>query len=108
MKGSEMARIELRNPGAKEGVIIDFDGTNVSFLLASDESELVTLAASSGAVTAIADLTENSGAIGGTNDGDLPDLTTPSAALNAAAARELATRVNEIQAALRTVGILAT
>lgn len=104
-----MAReLILKNPGAKEGLVIVFDGTNVSFKLMSDGSELVSLAAASGATAAIADLTENSGAIGGTNDGDLPDLSSPSAALNAAAARELATRVNEIQAALRTVGILAT
>jgi hypothetical protein len=72
----------------------------------------------------IAALTENGGAIGGSNDGNLPDLTTPTAALaceavrevavksNAVAAattaslRELATRVNEIQAALRTLGLL--
>jgi hypothetical protein len=104
-----MAReIILKNPGAKEGLVVVFDGTNVSFKLMSDGSELVSLAAASGAVTAIDDLTEDSGAIGGTNDGDLPDLTTPSASLNAEAARELATRINEIQAALRTVGILAT
>ena len=105
-----MAReIVLRNPGADDGVIVREDGSgNVTFLLASDRSELVTLAAASGAVTAIADLTENSGAIGGTSDGDLPDLTTPSAAGNTAAVRELAERVNAIQAALRTVGVLAT
>lgn len=104
-----MARqIVLHNLGAKEGLIVEFDGTNVSFKLMSDESELVTLAAASGASSAIADLTENSGAIGGTSDGDLPDLTTPSAAANTASVRELAVRINEIQAALRTAGILAT
>lgn len=104
-----MAReIELRNLGAKEGIIVQFDGTNVSFLLMSDRSELVTLAAESGAVTAIADLTENSGAIGGTNDGDLPDLTTAGAQVNTDSVRELAVRINEIQAALRTVGVLKT
>ena len=103
-----MAEIELRNPGAKEGLVVQFDGTNVSFLLASDRSELVTLIAESGAVTAIADLTENAGAIGGTNDGDMPDLTTPGAVVNTAAVRELAVRVNELQAALRTVGVLKT
>ena len=103
-----MREIELRNPGAKEGLIVQFDGTNVSFLLMSDRTELVTLAAESGAVTAIADLTENSGAIGGTSDGDLPDLTTPAADINTASVRELATRINEIQAVLRTVGVLKT
>lgn len=103
-----MAEIELRNPGASEGLVIQFDGTNVSFLLMSDRSELVTLAAESGAVAVIADLTENAGAIGGTSDGDLPDLSTPGATVNTAAVRELAERVNEIQAALRTVGVLKT
>jgi hypothetical protein len=103
-----VAQIILRNPGAREGVVIDFDGTNVSFSLMSDGSELVTLAAASGAAAAIADLTEDGGAIGGTSDGDLPDLTTPSAALNTASVRELAERVNEIQAVLRTAGIIAT
>lgn len=100
--------IELRNLGASEGLVVQFNGTNISFLLASDRTELVTLAAESGAVTAIADLTENSGAIGGTNDGDLPDLSSPDAAKNTASVRELAVRVNEIQAALRTVGVLKT
>ena len=104
-----MARvIELHNPGASEGLIVTFDGTNVSFSLMSDGTELVALAAESGAVTAIADLTENSGAIGGTNDGDLPDMSTPTAANAVESCRELATRVNAIQAALRTVGILKT
>ena len=100
--------IVLLNPGATEGLVIRFDGTNVSFLLMSDESELVTLAAESGAVTAVADLTEGAGAIGGTNDGDLPDLSSPDAAKNTASVRERATRINEIQAALRTVGVLKT
>ena len=103
-----MREIELRNLGAGEGLVVRFDGANVSFLLMSDRTELVTLAAESGAVTAIADLTEGAGAIGGTNDGDLPDLSSPDAAKNAAAVRELATRTNEIQAALRTVGVLKT
>lgn len=48
-------------------------------------------------------LTENSGAIGGTNDGDLPDLTTPDAAGNAAAVRELATAVNTLTTKLNAV-----
>jgi hypothetical protein len=96
----------LRNPGASEGLVIELDDSgNISFKLASDESSVPALI---GGSTTIADLTENSGAIGGTNDGDLPDLTTPSAALNAASVRELATRVNEIQAALRATGVLAT
>jgi len=104
-----MARqIVLRNDGASEGLIINFDGTNVSFLLMSDESELVTLAAASGAAAAIDDLTEDGGDIGGTSDGDLPDLTTPGAAVNTASVRELAEAVNAILAVLRTTGIIAT
>lgn len=104
-----MARqILLKNPGASEGLVVDFDGANVSFSLMSDGSELVTLAAASGAAGAIADLTEDGGAIGGTSDGDLPDLTTPGAVVNTAAVRELAERVNEIQAALRTAGVIGT
>lgn len=56
--------------------------------------------------SAIADLTENSGAIGGTNDGDLPDLSSPDAAANAAANRENAAKINGILAVLRSAGIL--
>lgn len=44
--------------------------------------------------SAQAAVTENSGAIGGTNDGDLPDLSSPDAATNAAAVRECATAIN--------------
>jgi hypothetical protein len=100
-------RILLQNAGASEGLLIDFDETNVSFRLMSDESELVTLAAASGAAAAIDDLTENGGAIGGTSDGDLPDLTTPGAAVNTAAVRELAERSNAILAVLRATGLIA-
>lgn len=60
-------------------------------------------------------LTENSGAIGGTNDGDLPDLASADAAANAAAVREcataintLATKLNAVIAALEGAGIIAT
>lgn len=60
-------------------------------------------------------LTENSGAIGGTNDGNLPDLSSADAAANAAAVREVATAVNTlttklnaILAALEGAGILAS
>lgn len=48
-------------------------------------------------------LTENGGAIGGTNNGDLPDLSSPDAAANAAAARELATAVNTLTTKLNAV-----
>lgn len=60
-------------------------------------------------------LTENSGAIGGTNDGDLPDLTSADAAANAAAVREcataintLTTKLNAVLAALEGAGIVAS
>ena len=95
----------LRNPGSDEGLIIELDGSVVSFKLMSDETGV---SASVGGSTVIDALTENSGAIGGTNDGDLPDLTTPSAAGNTAAVRELAVRINEIQTALAAVGVLGT
>jgi hypothetical protein len=98
---------ELRNPGAADGLLLTTDESTVSFNLLSTGAELVTLAKASGASAAIAALTENSGAIGGTNDGDLPDLTTPSAAGNTAAVRELATHVNNILAALRVAKIIA-
>ncbi len=48
-------------------------------------------------------LTENSGAIGGTNNGDLPDLSSPDASINAAAVRELATAVNTLTTKLNAV-----
>ena len=91
----------LQNPGSSEGLVIGLDDSgNLSFKLMSDDSDV--------GGTVIADLTENSGAIGGTSDGDLPDLTTPSAAANTASVRELATRINALQAELRTMGVLGT
>lgn len=91
----------LKNPGSSEGLVIGLDDSgNLSFTLMSDGSDV--------GGTVIADLTEDGGAIGGTSDGDLPDLTTPSAAANTASVRELATRVNALQAELRTMGILGT
>jgi len=48
-------------------------------------------------------LTEDSGAIGGTNDGDIPALGSPDAATNAAAIREVATTVNTLVAKLNAV-----
>lgn len=54
------------------------------------------------------DLTENGGAIGGTNDGDLPDISSVSGTYTQAevvairdAVRELAAKVNELNAALK-------
>lgn len=91
----------LKNPGSSEGLIFELDDSgNLSFKLMSDGSELGS--------TVIADLTEDGGAIGGTSDGDLPDLTTPGAAANTASVRELATRINALQAELRAMGILGT
>lgn len=91
----------LRNPGSSEGLVIGLDDSgNLSFKLMSDDSDV--------GGTVIADLTEDGGAIGGTSDGDLPDLTTPSAAANTASVRELATRINALQAELRTMGVLGT
>jgi len=96
----------LKNPGASEGLILELsDGGELSYKLMSDESGVT---APLGGATVIDDLTENSGAIGGTNDGDLPDLTTPAATANRDSVRELAARINAIQAELRTMGVLGT
>ena len=96
----------LRNPGASEGLILELsDSGDLSYKLMSDESGVT---APLGGSTVIDDLTEDSGAIGGTNDGDLPDMTTPTAIANTASCRELAARINEIQAVLRTMGVLGT
>lgn len=68
-------------------------------------------ATSEGPQTAIADLTENSGAIGGTNDGDLPALVDPAGDAGAsviAGIRENAAKINAILAALRAHGTLAS
>ena len=48
-------------------------------------------------------LTENSSTIGGTNDGDLPDLSSPDATINAAAIRELATAVNTLTVKVNSI-----
>lgn len=48
-------------------------------------------------------LTENAGSIGGTNDGDLPDLSSPDASINAAAIRECATAINTLTTKLNAV-----
>lgn len=72
-------------------------------------------ALSEGPQTNVADLTENSGAIGGTNDGDLPDLSGSPAGTDAAfvtaliaAVRELAADNNALKAALRNAGVMAS
>lgn len=96
----------LKNAGSADSVKITAGATTIAFSRASSGAALATSAFSEG--TAVADLTENSGAIGGTNDGDLPDLTTPGAAANTAAVRELATTVNALLASLRASGIIAT
>ncbi|MCA9903835.1 MAG: hypothetical protein KC547_08265 [Anaerolineae bacterium] len=65
---------------------------------------IITNAGSQASVIADATaLTENSGAIGGTNDGDLPDLTSADAAANAAAVRECATAINTLTTKLNAV-----
>lgn len=59
----------------------------------------------------VAALTENSGAIGGTNDGNLPALVDPSGDAGAtviAAIRENATKINAILTALKAAGIMAS
>lgn len=92
---------------------IDLDGSrNVRmYVFDTVSSAGVTLVRETTAVTgdqsAVALLTENSGVIGGTNDGDLPDLSSPDAATNAAAIREVAAKVNAIQASLVASGLLA-
>lgn len=92
---------------------IDMDGTPTVqlYVFNAVSSSSVTISRETAAVTgdqaAVAALTENAGPIGGTNDGDLPDLTSPDAATNAAAIRELAAKVNALQAALVASGLLA-
>lgn len=99
---------ELRNPGGAVSVSVVFDGTKVSFINSATGAEVLSLAKASGATAAEATLTENAGAIGGTNDGDLPSLASPTAALACEAVREVAAKVNAILAKLRTAGIIAT
>jgi len=102
--------------------------TKVRTLQGGDVLEIATggeLRLSGGSITAsgsqaanIADataLTENGGAIGGTNNGDLPDLASPDATSNAAAVREVAakvntlvTKLNAVIAALEGAGIAAS
>uniref|UniRef100_UPI003BA880C1 hypothetical protein n=1 Tax=Stappia sp. TaxID=1870903 RepID=UPI003BA880C1 len=81
------------------------------YVVTASSSSTVTISRETSAVTgdqtAVAALTENAGAIGGTNDGDLPDLSSPDAATNAAAIRELAAVVNAIIAALVASGLLS-
>ena len=96
----------LKNAGAADSVQIIAGATTVGFSRASTGATLAPTAFIEGG--AVADLTEAAGAIGGTNDGDIPDLTTPGAAANTAAVRELATTINTLLAELRTAGIIAT
>lgn len=58
-------------------------------------------------------LTENSGVVGGTNDGNLPSLATVSATYTQAeivairdAVREVAAKLNDLMAKLRTAGVM--
>ncbi|TYC65658.1 hypothetical protein FMN63_25070 [Stappia sp. BW2] len=92
---------------------LDLDGTPTVrlYVVTASSASSVTIARETSVVTgdqtAIAALTENAGAIGGTNDGDLPDLSSPDAATNAAAIREVAAKLNALQAALVASGLLA-
>lgn len=98
--------ITLRNPGSVGGVVITNDGSVAT--IKDEISDAVLLEASAlREATGIADMTEGSGAIGGTNNGDIPDMTVPSAANNAAGIREVANHVNEILNQLRSAGVLA-
>lgn len=59
----------------------------------------------------VAALTENSGAIGGTNDGNLPALVDPNGDAGAsviAAIRENATAINNILTALKNAKLMAS
>lgn len=113
--------VVIRNPGADEGLVLTFTGSAVSFTLESDGSSITPASATAAATalaagtadaltgtTVIADITENSGAIGGTNDGDLPDLTTAGAQVNTDSVREIAVKLNALLAELRTLGVLGT
>lgn len=100
--------ILLKTPGGKLGVALESDGTTATL---SDHQTGATLAlANAGLIVtagdAVNDLTEDSGVIGGTNDGDMPDLATPDADINAAAIREIATTVNALLASLRAAGLI--
>lgn len=92
---------------------LDLDGTPTVrlYVVTASSASSVTIARETSIVTgdqtAVPALTENSGAIGGTNDGDLPDLSSPDAATNAAAIREVAAKLNALQAALVASGLLA-
>ncbi|MGX1496885.1 hypothetical protein ACSSV1_001921 [Labrenzia sp. MBR-25] len=92
---------------------LDLDGTPTVrlYVVTASSASSVTIARETSVVTgdqtAVAALTENAGAIGGTNDGDLPDLSSPDAATNAAAIREVAAKLNALQAALVASGLLA-
>lgn len=86
---------------APDFLFVQVDTSTTTALTVSRKNDVVI-----GDQPAIADLTENAGAIGGVNDGNLPDLSAPTAALNAEAIRELAARVNALQTMMRTAGLL--
>jgi hypothetical protein len=92
-------------------VIYDIDGTMSGRIYAvtkaTGDIALTGVTADQAALGGIAPLTENSGAIGGTNDGDLPALTGSPAGTDAAiitaliaAVREIAAKQNVLLAAL--------
>jgi hypothetical protein len=110
--------VTIRNPGANDGIVLTFDGSTVTFANESDGSAMPVANATAADAAAVAsllagfieidDLTEASGDIGGTSDGDLPDLSSPDATKNAAAVRELAEIINTILANLRLQGVIGT
>ena len=100
--------------------VVDVDGTPdfVFLQVTAASSSTVTTQSKVSAVvgdqTGLADLTENSGAVGGTSDGDLPALTGSPAGTDAAiitaliaSVRELTVRSNAHNAALLASGLQA-
>lgn len=109
----DFSALETYNP--QSGTLHRVLDKDVIYLAFGGEFYVVTgMAESKGELTkdTIADLQENGGAIGGTNDGDLPDIGTVSDPPTQAevqairdAVRELAARSNEIATVLREHGL---
>jgi len=98
---------EIRNPGGANAVNMVLESPSVlSFINANTGEALSTYLTAIVPTTEIVDLLENGGSIGGTNDGDLPSLASPTAALACEAVREVAVKVNAILAALKTLGLM--
>jgi len=98
---------ELRNVGGKQAVSVVLSTPSaLSFVNTTTGEALSTYLTAIVPTTEIVDLLENGGSIGGTNDGDLPSLASPTAALACEAVREVAVKVNAILAALKTLGLM--